>query len=481
MAMQEVLREYLVSLRFVSSKQEAKDFTDGVDKVGKVVMSLGKGLIGAGVALAGMVASFASSMDRLYYASQKAASSASNLKALEFAGRQIGMSAEAIDALVGNLMMTLRTDPGMSGWLHSLGVEFDETTQGAEIFVRLMDKLRDQPFYQGAQFAEMVGMSPDQLFQVQANYERFRAGIIERQKMEKDSNLDQDKAAEQGRDLANKLGVVAEKFGIWVDKLISEFLPRMDRITDRLEQIFKIVDKALGWVERLSGSGDKAIDKAAEESTRYSDNPYKPEEHSLISRMARGYVAGTLDFTNRMKGGDGRGPLGQGKTQYADTLDFIERAFNLPQGALSYVMKKESNGNDPRYQLSPKGAAGPFGLMPDTARELGVKDRYDLTDSGIGSAQYLAQLRDKYGGNMQVALQAYNWGPGHMDRYLGAQAQGRNPSMPAETAGYAPNIPARPITINVSGAESPAATAKRIRQELADASADDVRYLKGPQ
>lgn len=118
---------------------------------------------------------------------------------------------------------------------------------------------------------------------------------------------------------------------------------------------------------------------------------------------------------------------------------------NAPAGLPGAVMQQESGGNP--NAVSAAGAQGLMQLMPQTAANPGfgirpAQDGSPQENMRVGQ-QYLSALMNKYGGNTQLALAAYNAGPGRVDGAL-SQAGG-DPAkalslLPAETQNYVPSV-----------------------------------------
>jgi soluble lytic murein transglycosylase-like protein len=99
----------------------------------------------------------------------------------------------------------------------------------------------------------------------------------------------------------------------------------------------------------------------------------------------------------------------------AKILELAQR-FDLSPSLLEAVVWQESRWNE--NARSPVGAQGLAQLMPGTARYLGVDPR-DPYANLEGGARYLREQLDRFDGDLEKALAAYNAGPGRVERANG--------------------------------------------------------------
>lgn len=125
---------------------------------------------------------------------------------------------------------------------------------------------------------------------------------------------------------------------------------------------------------------------------------------------------------------------------YDDLIVEHARMHAVRPDLIRAVVQVESAFN-PRAR-SPKGAIGLMQLMPATAQQFGVNNPYDPTENVRAGVAYLRQLLDRYQDNEELALAAYNAGPGAVDKH------GQNVPPYRETQNYVAQInqmAARPI------------------------------------
>ena len=129
-------------------------------------------------------------------------------------------------------------------------------------------------------------------------------------------------------------------------------------------------------------------------------------------------AAGRIHFTNVPTSNKFRFYRDEGDKYKLETLiTHFAQKFELEESLIKAVIKVESDF-DPQV-ISSKGAQGLMQLMPETAREIGVENPFDPSDSIYGGSFYLRKMLDSFDRNLDYALAAYNAGPNAVRKYGG--------------------------------------------------------------
>lgn len=99
--------------------------------------------------------------------------------------------------------------------------------------------------------------------------------------------------------------------------------------------------------------------------------------------------------------------------RYTAKIAELSARFDLSPSLLEALVWQESRWRE--NAISPVGARGLAQLMPGTARYLGV-DSNDPFQNLEGGARYLREQLDRFDGDLEKALAAYNAGPGRVER-----------------------------------------------------------------
>lgn len=119
-------------------------------------------------------------------------------------------------------------------------------------------------------------------------------------------------------------------------------------------------------------------------------------------------------------------------TQYMPNIKSAAQKYNLPAELIAGIIWQESRANP--KAVSHAGAMGLMQLMPGTATHLGVRNAYDPAQNIEGGSKYIRQMLDRFNGNLNLAVAAYNAGPGNVEKY------GRTIPPFRETQEYVPKV-----------------------------------------
>ena len=120
-----------------------------------------------------------------------------------------------------------------------------------------------------------------------------------------------------------------------------------------------------------------------------------------------------------------------------NAVEKCAKKYGVNENLIKSIIKVESNFNP--NCVSGAGAKGLMQLMPFNCTDLGVKDPLNIEQNIDGGTRHIKEYLDMYGGDEQMALMAYNGGPGRMAS-RGVKSINDLYKMPKETQNYVPKV-----------------------------------------
>ncbi|EEC7437111.1 lytic transglycosylase catalytic [Escherichia coli] len=237
----ETIKDFLVSLGFSVDDAGAKKFGSVLAGTTANVIKMGLAVEGAALSVVAFTAKIASSMDNLYWASQRTGATVQGIQSIGYAVSQVGGSVDAARSSLESLSRFIRNNPGAEGFLNRLGVQTRDASGNmrdmAAIFTGVGQKLSSMPYYRANQYAQMLGIDENTLMAMRRGVGQFSAQYS---KMVKAIGFNADQAALSSNRFMTSLKSLGEMAGMARDKIGSNLADGLAGQIDNLRK--KIIE-----------------------------------------------------------------------------------------------------------------------------------------------------------------------------------------------------------------------------------------------
>ncbi|HGK4425411.1 TPA: hypothetical protein ACJ2TD_000959 [Klebsiella pneumoniae] len=233
----DTLKDFLISLGFKVDEAGARKFDAVVAGTTLKAIELGTKVELAAASVVAFTAKIASSLDNLYWASQRTGATVQGIKQIGYAVSQMGGSVDAARGSLENLSRFVRNNPGAEGFLNRLGVQTRDAKGNmrdmASIFTDVGQRLSSMPYYRANQYAQMLGLDENTLMAMRRGIGQFSG---EYTAMAKAIGYNADVAAVSSNKFMTSLRSFGLMAGMARDKIGSSLADGLAGSLDRLRR-----------------------------------------------------------------------------------------------------------------------------------------------------------------------------------------------------------------------------------------------------
>jgi soluble lytic murein transglycosylase-like protein len=142
-----------------------------------------------------------------------------------------------------------------------------------------------------------------------------------------------------------------------------------------------------------------------------------PQPQTTVSEVGASKIAIQTSSEEKPPVASPKPPVEKAKHPYNPIIQKAAERYEIDPALVKAIIMAESNYN-PRA-VSKMGARGLMQLMPATAEALGVEDIFNPEHNIHAGVRYFRQLLDRFDGNIELALAAYNAGSRKVRKYKG--------------------------------------------------------------
>lgn len=261
MAATEVIREFLLSLRYQIDQNSQQRFAQNLkqqeaaalrltkfhDELGRKVKDLGLFATATAAAFTAFLVQTSRNYEQLYYVVQRTNTAAEGLAKLQFAYGQIGLSGEQARATIVRLNAAIKTSPGLASVFRGIsGDDWYKTADKTKALLDFIDRLRHRAPAVAIAQAGMFGFSPDETLRLMASFDDLKKSWQDWNDQLKAAGLTQEKYTQfltDARNLSNDLRKVWEQLALIGAQAFEAVFGPADKVLKTVSDLLTKVEK----------------------------------------------------------------------------------------------------------------------------------------------------------------------------------------------------------------------------------------------